>query len=272
MEYKVIELETRDQISTITLNRPDRLNAWTMRMHAEYRAALKAADEDANVRAIIVTGNGKGFCAGADSLALEAVKKKGYGSAEKDELVWPGAGISEDFRASFAYHYGLSKPLVAAINGPAAGVGLVIACYADIRFSVPGVKFTTSHGRLNFPAEYGLSWVLPRIIGLGKANDLLLTSRIFLSDEAYKLGLVNYLVPRSELMNRTRAYVQNMITTVSPRSLQETRHQVYKDLHRNIASSVEESERLIVDMSKDQDFKEGLDAYLEKRNPQWKGK
>ena len=107
MEYKVIELETRDQISTITLNRPDRLNAWTMRMHAEYRAALKAADEDANVRAIIVTGNGKGFCAGADSLALEAVKKKGYGSAEKDELVWPGAGISEDFRASFAYHYGL---------------------------------------------------------------------------------------------------------------------------------------------------------------------
>ena len=186
-------------------------------------------------------------------------------------MVWPGAGISEDFRASFAYHYGLSKPVVAAINGPVRSAP-VIVCYADIRFSVPGVKFTTSHGRLNFPAEYGLSWVLPRIIGLGKANDLLLTSRIFLSDEAYEFGLVNYLVPRSELMNRTRAYVQNMITTVSPRSLQETRHQVYKDLHRNIASSVEESERLIVDMSKDQDFKEGLDAYLEKRDPQWKGK
>ena len=101
---------------------------------------------------------------------------------------------------------------------------------------------------------------------------MLLTSRIFLSEEAYELGLVNYLVPRDELMNRTRAYVQHMITTVSPRSLQETRHQIYKDLHRNIASAVEESERLIVDMSKDHDFKEGLDAYIEKRSPEWKGK
>ena len=272
MEYKVIEFKKRDQIATIALNRPDRLNAWTMRMHIEYRHALKAADEDAHVRAIIVTGNGRGFCAGADSRALEAVKKKGYSSADKEELVWPGAGVSEDFRASFAYHYGLTKPVIAAINGPAAGVGLVIACYADIRFSVPGVKFTTSHGRLNFPAEYGLSWVLPRVIGLGRANDLLLTSRVFLSDEALEVGLVNYLVPKDELMERTIAYVKNMITSVSPRSLQETRHQIYKDLHRNVARSVEESERLIADMSKDKDFREGLDAYLEKRDPQWKGK
>ena len=272
MEYKVIEFKKRDQIATITLNRPDRLNAWTMRMHIEYRHALKAADEDAHVRAIIVTGNGRGFCAGADSRALEAVKKKGYSSADKEELVWPGEGISEDFRASFAYHYGLRKPVVAAINGPAAGVGLVIACYADIRFSAPGVKFTTSHGKLNFPAEYGLSWVLPRVIGLGRANDLLLTSRVFLSDEAFDVGLVNYLVPKDELMDRTTAYVKNMITSVSPRSLQETRHQIYKDLHRDVASSVEESERLIADMSKDEDFREGLDAYLEKRDPKWKGK
>tara|TARA_B100001093_G_scaffold385801_1_gene371672 strand:+ start:1016 stop:1834 length:819 start_codon:yes stop_codon:yes gene_type:complete len=272
LEYKVIEFNKCEQIATIALNRPDRLNAWTMRMHLEYRHALKAADEDASVRAIILTGNGKGFCAGADSRALEAVKQKGYGSADREQLVWPGAGVSEDFRASFAYHYGLSKPVVAAINGPAAGVGLVIACYADIRFSVPGVKFTTSHGKLNFPAEYGLSWVLPKIIGLGRANDLLLTSRIFLSDEALGFGLINYLVPNDELIDRTRSYVKNMITTVSPRSLRETRRQIYKDLHRNIASSVEESEKLIVDMSKDRDFKEGLDAYLEKREPQWKGK
>ena len=268
----MIEFKKRDQIATITLNRPDRLNAWTMRMHIEYRHALKAADEDAHVRAIIVTGNGRGFCAGADSRALEAVKKEGYSSADKEELVWPGAAISEDFRASFAYHYGLSKPVVAAINGPAAGVGLVLACYADIRFSVPDVKFTTSHGRLNFPAEYGLSWVLPKVVGLGRANDLLLTSRVFLSDEAFEIGLVNYLVPENELMERTIAYVKDMITSVSPRSLQETRRQIYKDLHRNVASSVEESERLISDMSKDKDFKEGLDAYLEKRDPQWKGK
>ena len=113
-------------------------------MHAESRSSLKAADEDDNVKAIIVTSNGKGFCAGVDSLALDAIKKKGYGFAEKEELVWPGAGISVDFRTSFADHYGLSKPLVAAINGPVAGVGPVIACDADIWFLVSGVNFTTS--------------------------------------------------------------------------------------------------------------------------------
>ena len=272
MEYKTIEIRKRDGIVTIALNRPERLNAWTMRMHIEYRHALKEADEDADIRAIIVTGNGRGFCAGADSRALEGVKEKGYGTTGQNELVWPGDGVSEHFAASFAYHFGLSKPVIAALNGPAAGVGLVLACYADIRFSVPGVKLTTSHGKLNFPAEYGLSWVLPKLIGLGRANDLLYTSRVFMSDEAFEFGLINYLVPRGDLMEETRNYVKKMITEVSPRSLRETRRQVYKDLHRDVASSVNESEALIVKMSEDHDFKEGLDAYLEKRTPRWEGR
>ena len=107
------------------------------------------------------------FCVGADNKALEGhVARGGYDSGTNDEIATPGYGVHEEFDATFAYHFGLSKPVIAAINGPAAGVGLVLACYADIRFAVPGVKFTTAHGKLNLPAEYGLSWLLPKIVGL----------------------------------------------------------------------------------------------------------
>jgi enoyl-CoA hydratase/carnithine racemase len=174
MELKATELHIEDQVGIIRLNRPDRMNAWTGRMHTEYRWLLQTLEADPGVRAIVVTGNGRGFCVGADSKALEGhVAKGGYDSGTTDEIAKPGFGVHKAFDASFAYHFGLTKPVIAAINGPAAGVGLVLACFADIRFAVPGVKLTTAHGKLNLPAEYGLSWLLPRIIGLGKANDLL---------------------------------------------------------------------------------------------------
>jgi enoyl-CoA hydratase/carnithine racemase len=272
MELKTILYDVTDGIATITLNRPHRMNAWTGRMHTEYRYQLQQADEDPAVRAIIVTGSGRGFCVGADTRALEGhVEKGGYDAGTPEKLAEPGKGVSEKFDASFAYHFGLAKPVVAAVNGPAAGVGLVLACFADIRFGVPGVKYTTAHGKLNFPAEYGLSWLLPRLIGLPRANDLLLTSRIFMSDEAFELGLLNRLVAPEELMQATRAYVQEMITTVSPGSLRETRWQVYKDLHRDVASSVRESEALIDSMSQQKDFSEGVSAFMEKRKPNWSG-
>ncbi|MEX2327950.1 MAG: enoyl-CoA hydratase-related protein, partial [Pseudomonadales bacterium] len=166
---------------------------------------------------------------------------------------------------------GLTKPVVAAINGPAAGVGLVLACYADIRFAVPGVKFTTAHGKLNLPAEFGLSWLLPRIIGLAHANDLLLTSRVFMSDEAASLGLVNRLVPPEQLLTETRNFVAGMIETVSPGSLFQTKRQIYTDLHRDVGSAVKESEQLVDDMMKQPDYAEGVRAFLEKRKPDWRG-
>jgi enoyl-CoA hydratase/carnithine racemase len=241
-------------------------------MHTEYRYVLDQADKAADVRAIVVTGEGKGFCVGADTKALEGhIEKGGYDAGTPDVLAEPGQGVSAYFDASFAYHFGLSKPVVAAMNGPAAGVGLVLACFADIRFAVPGVKFTTAHGKLNFPAEYGLSWLLPRLIGLPRANDLLLTSRIFTSDEAFTLGLVNRLVEPELLLKETYAYVRQMIETVSPGSLRETRWQIYKDLHRDVAASVKDSERLIDAMSRQKDFTEGVNAFLEKRLPNWTG-
>ena len=272
MELKTVRYEISDAIATITLARPHRMNAWTGRMHTEYRYVLNEANLDNTVRAIILTGEGRGFCVGADTQALEGhVDKGGYDPGTPDPLAEPGFGVSDNFDASFAYHFGLKKPLVGAINGPAAGVGLALACYTDIRFAVPGVRFTTAHGKLNFPAEYGLSWLLPRMIGLAKANDLLLTSRIFTSDEAYTLGLINRIVEPEDLMAETRAYVARMIETVSPGALRETRRQVYSDLHRDVASAVRDSERLINEMSRHPDYQEGVKAFLEKRKPQWRG-
>jgi len=271
MELKNTEYEVDSQgLATIWLNRPHRMNAWTGRLHTEYRYLLKQANDDAKVRAIIVTGRGKGFCVGGDSEALSGHADRGaYSSGISADIAKPGYGTHPNFDASFAYHFGLDKPVIAAMNGPAAGVGLALACFADLRFAVPGVKFTTAHGKLNLPAEYGLSWMLPKIVGLGRANDLLLTSRVFTSDEALTLGFVNQIFEPEALMEQTREYAHQLIASVSPNSLRQTRWQIYKDLHRDVASAILESERLIEDMAKEEDFKEGIAALVEKRPPQW---
>jgi enoyl-CoA hydratase/carnithine racemase len=272
MELKATELSIENQIGIIRLNRPDRMNAWTGRMHTEYRWLLTQLEADTSVRAIVVTGNGRGFCVGADTKALEGhVARGGYDSGTDDEIATPGFGVREEFDTSFAYHFGLTKPVIAAINGPAAGVGLVLACYADIRFAVPDVKLTTAHGKLNLPAEYGLSWLLPRMIGLGKANDLLFTSRVFTTNEAYDLGVVNRLEDKDSLMEETLAYTRQMIEQVSPGSLQSTKRQIYTDLHRDVGTSVKESETLLRDMMKQKDYAEAVSAYLEKRQAHWLG-
>jgi enoyl-CoA hydratase/carnithine racemase len=271
MELKNTEYEVDAQgLATIWLNRPHRMNAWTGRLHTEYRHLLERANDDSKVRAIIVTGVGKGFCVGGDSQALSGHADRGaYSPGISEDIAKPGYGTDPRFDASFAYHFGLDKPVIAAMNGPAAGVGLALACFADLRFAVPGVKFTTAHGKLNLPAEYGLSWMLPKIVGLGRANDLLLTSRVFTSDEALTLGFVNQIFEPEALMVQTREYAHQLIASVSPNSLRQTRWQIYKDLHRDVASAVIESERLIEDMAKEEDFKEGIAALVEKRPPRW---
>ena len=271
LELKSTEFEVDEEgIATIWLSRPKRMNAWTGRMHTEYRYLLSRAEQDQGVRGIVVTGRGKGFCVGGDSDALTGhIKKGGYDSGTSDEIEWPGYGVSDDFDALFAYHYGLSKPIVAAINGPVAGVGLALACFVDIRFAVPGTKLTTAHGKLNLPAEYGLSWVLPRLVGLGRANDLLLTSRVFCSEEALTMGLVNQLFDSVNIVQHARGYLHEMVRAVSPNSIKQTRWQFYKDLHRDAASSVEDSEKLLKEMMKEQDYQEGVQAFLDKRNPKW---
>jgi len=269
MELKTVRYDVAERIATITLDRPHRMNAWTGRMHTEYRWAVEQAEHDPAVRVMVVTGSGRGFCVGADAAALDGHVDKGGYDPGTDELTLPtpGFGVRPEFDHDYAFHFGLTKPVIAAINGPVAGVGLVLACFCDLRFAASGAKFTTAHGRLNLPAEYGLAWLLPRMIGLTHANDLLLSSRVFLAEEAERLGLVNAVYPADQLLGEVQAYATTLATTISPRSLAETKRAIYTDLHRDVGSSVEEARLLLDEMMREPAFAEGVRALNEKRPP-----
>lgn len=271
MELKAVRYEVDDRVGVITLHRPDRLNAWTGRMHHEYRWCLQQADDDPEVRVIVVTGAGRGFCAGADAAALDGhAQRGGYDAGLPDEVPTPGTGVDERFEADFAYHFGLATPTIAAVNGPAAGVGLVLACYCDLRFATAGTKLTTAHGRLNLPVEYGLSWLLPRLVGVGRAMDLLLSSRVIVAEEALEWGLVNRVLPAGELLPHTLAYARELASTVSRRSLTESRRQVWLDQHRTVRAAVEAAAPLLDEMMSERDFREGVAALTAKRAPEFR--
>jgi len=270
MDLKATSFDVSDQIATIQLNRPHRGNAWTGRMHTEYRYLLEQADRDPSVRIILVTGSGDRFCVGGDSQALDGHSKSGsYDPGTAPDLVMPGETDFAPFREDFSYHFALKKPVIAAINGAAAGVGLVLACYADIRFAVPGAKLTTAHGPLNLPAEYGLSWLLPRLIGGSRAMELLISSRKFLTDEAHAIGLVHRLVPLEDLMAESLAYARDLIVRVSPESAYQSKRQTYLDFHRDIGAAVREANDLLNQMVRKPDYKEAIAAFLAKRPPDW---
>lgn len=240
-------------------------------MHTEYRYSLEQAEADTSVRVIIVTGEGRAFCAGADMQALEGhANKGGYDSGTTADIPKPGFGVRPEFDQNFAYHFGLTKPVLAALNGATAGVGLVLACYADIRFAVPGAKLTTAHGRFNMPAEYGLSWLLPRIVGLARANDLLMSSRVFLTDEAHEMGLINFLVSPDQLMKDVTAYARKLADGVAPHSLAATKWQIYVDQHRDVGASVADADRLLSEMVAEPDYKESVRAWMGKRKADWR--
>ena len=269
-DLKVTRYEVRDRVATVTLHRPERLNAWTGRMHTEYRALLARAEVDPDVRVIVVTGAGRGFCAGADARALEGhVERGAYDAGVGPDMSMPGYGVRPEFDADFAYHFGIAKPILAAVNGPAAGVGLVLACYCDLRFAAHGAKLTTSHGRLGLPVEYGLSWLLPRLIGATRAADLLLSSRVVLAEEAEQLGLVNRAVEPQELLPVTYAYARRLATEIAPSSLAATKLQLYRDLHGDVASAVRDAGTRMAAMMRGPDFAEGVAALTEKRQPEF---
>jgi enoyl-CoA hydratase/carnithine racemase len=274
MELKATRYEVTEGVALVTLARPKRRNAWTGRMHTEYRWILREADRDRAVRVIVVTGDpeGQAFCAGADLQALEGHSEKGgYDPGTPQDIAEPSYGVDPAFDAAFAYHFGIGKPVIAAINGAAAGVGLVLAAFADLRFAAAGARFTAAHGRFNFPAEFGLSWVLPRIVGLTHANDILLSSRVFTAEEALAMGFLNRVLPPQDLIGEVMAYARNVARTVAPGSARESKRQIYRDLHRDAASSVRAAEALLEQMAREPDYREGVKAWMEKREPAWRG-
>jgi enoyl-CoA hydratase/carnithine racemase len=195
------------------------------------------------------------------------VARGGYDAGLGDDVASPGYGVRPEFDADFASQFGIPKPVIAAINGPAAGVGLVLACYCDLRFAARGAKLTTSHGRLGLPAEYGLSWLLPRLMGVTRAADVLLSSRVVLAEEAAQLGLVNQVVPPEELLPFTYDYARRLAHEIAPSSLAATKLQLYRDLHGDVASSVRDAAARMADMMRGPDFAEGVAALTEKRPP-----
>src|SRR6204780_4612590 len=219
-----------DRVATITLNRPDKLNAWAAVMEGEVKAAMRDAERDENVRVIVLTGAGRGFCAGADISLLSTVGTKGLDSAQRPQAVQPQGGTVEgiraDFQKKYSYFPAITKPVIAAINGPIVGLGLVIALYCDLRFASDGARFGTAFARRGLIAEYGMAGLLPRLGGPANALDLLFSARMIDAAEALRMGLVNQVFPRETFHAKVREYAVDLASNVSPRSLRGIKRQV----------------------------------------------
>jgi enoyl-CoA hydratase/carnithine racemase len=249
--------ERRGAVLVLTLNRPDRLNAWTDALEERYFAHLDAAEADPEVRAIVLTGAGRGFCAGADLDLLE--------EATGDE---PGRAIVERPRAR-SFPLTLRKPLIGAINGAAAGLGFVEALYCDVRFCVPEAKLTTAFARRGLIAEYGIAWLLPRIVGPSRALDLLMSARVVRGEEAHRIGLVDFLAEPEDVLERAVAYAEDLVANCSPASMAIVKRQVQAASRQSFSESFDESELLIRESFQRPDAAEGVSSYLEKRPPQF---
>jgi enoyl-CoA hydratase/carnithine racemase len=274
MDYTEIIYDVDEGIATVTLNRPEKLNAWTPTMEREYRHALSDAEGRDEVKVIIVTGAGRGFCAGADMATLSNLSSgKRTGGATTEPEASPGKNNPrEDFSKRYSFVPAIGKPIIGAINGAAVGLGLIQTLYYDLRFASENAKIGTIFAQKGLVAEHGVSWLLPRIVGMGHAMDLILSGRIILAREAESMGLVNKVYPADELMDRVREYAKMLIATSSPRSHREMKREVWNAQFQDLGSSIEEANKDMVESFTCADFKEGVQSYLEKRPPQFTGK
>jgi enoyl-CoA hydratase/carnithine racemase len=275
--YEQVVYDVADGVATLTLNRPDKLNAWTGQMEHEVRAAIAQAEADDAVRVIVLTGAGRGFCAGADMQDLGRVA--GATSTADLERIFEDRGADPqradarpDFRKTYSYFPAVSKPVIAAVNGSAVGLGLVIALYCDLRFASDQARFGTAFSRRGLIAEHGISWMLPRLVGLSNALDLLFSARIIDAAEALRMGLVNRVLPQAELMTGVRAYARELAAMVSPRSLRVVKKQVYEALFQTLGEAIDVANTEMMKSFGSADFREGVAHFLEKRPPAFTGK
>ncbi len=276
MSFQEVNYAVEDGIAVVALNRPDRLNAMTLTMAGEIRAAMQQATDDESVRVIVLTGEGRGFCAGADASRLQS---RAAGNAVEDEDTLPFTGaieggleLAEAFAAKYAWIATVPKPVIAAVNGPAVGVGMVLPMFADIRFASDTARFGTAFGKRGLVPEYGLGWLLPRLMAPSKAFDLLYTARLVDADEALEIGLVDRVVPTNELRAEVMAYAKEIAQGVSPRSNKVVKEMIYQGLDQGFDKAMENCLAEMTKAQKSDDFKEGIAAWKDKRPPNFTGK
>jgi enoyl-CoA hydratase/carnithine racemase len=270
--YTEVTYEVADPVATIKLDRPRVLNAWTTRMGAEVKHAIAAAEEDRRVVAVVITGAGRGFCAGADLNDLRGITEgKGPGEVPAELAADPGdPAMGEDFRGTYTYPLSVRKPVIAAINGPIAGMAIPIVLACDLRFASDRATFTTAFSRRGLVAEWGISWFLPRIVGTAHALDLLFSARRVDAAEAERIGLVNRVLPHEELLPFVRAYVEDLATNCSPASMAVMKRQIYQHWTAALGPAEREAIRLMLESFGRPDFREGVVSFLEKRAPRFR--
>jgi enoyl-CoA hydratase/carnithine racemase len=254
---------TYSGVAVVTLNRPERLNAWGGDISAGFYACMDRAEVDPAVRVIVLTGAGKGFCAGAYLGSAESIDESlGNGDTDVSQLVG-------DRHPHFLT--ALRKPVIAAINGACVGIGLTHALMCDVRFAAAGAKFATAFTRRGLIAEYGITWILPRLAGWGAAMDLLLSGRTFYAEEAFELGLVKEVVAPEQLVARALEYAEDIAENCSPASLAVIKRQAYGDALRDVADVSARAETLMHESLLRPDVIEGITSFLEKRAPNFPG-
>lgn len=277
MDFSEIRYEVADHVATLTLNRPDKLNALTQVMEDEVFNAMKAAHEDDSVRVIILTGAGNGFCSGADISLLQSVQAENLGQTPPQDIIRkyvPDRAIRptrRDYERAWSYFPAVDKPIIAAINGPAVGLGFVITLFCDIRFAANTARFSTTFAKRGLIAEHGISWMLPRLVGISNALDLLYSARFIDAKEALEKNLISRTFDPEHLLSETIAYAQHLANNVSPRSLRFMKREVYNGLLQSLTDAIDVANGDMVSSFSSDDFKEGVAHYVEKRPPHFTG-
>ena len=258
-----------DRVATLTLNRPDRLNAWTGDMGDQLREAFARADADEGVRAIVLTGAGRGFCAGADMARLTSAAAGERALIADDDA--SAEGLAANFAQRLSYILAIRKPILAAINGPVAGIGFVLVLYCDIRYMADGAKLTTAFARRGLIAEHGAAWMLPRLIGPMNALDLLCSARPVAAEEAEAMGLVR-VFPADGFLTAVQARAAEIANLSSPRAVSIITRQVYEGLFQSLAEATVVANREQALCRDTEDFREGVAHFVEKRKPRFTGR
>lgn len=270
MSYQQIQSTVDGATAVITLNRPERMNALTKVLEAELRDAIEHAGSQPEIRAIVLTGAGRAFCAGMDMDELEVLPPD---DIRAEQWMRPyDMNRRADYQTRYSYFPATPKPIISAINGAAAGLGIVMALYSDFRIASQQAVFATAFAKRGLIAEHGIAWILPRIVGHANATDLLLTSRKIDAEEALRMGLVNRVVPTEQLLPQALALARQLSTDVSPRSVRVMKRQIWEAPYQGLGDAVALANAEMFTSLQSDDFKEGVAHFVERRAARFTGR